>query len=243
SIYSITGKHLQIKSTIWLSRFGNATKLANTYQHKRVFLAGDAAHIHFPAGGQGLNVGLQDAFNIGWKLGLAIKQKKYESLLESYHIERHAVGKQFFKEVQAQEQLMIHFSNAGMELRDLFSYLLTYPEINQDLSERVSGLGIMYSSMHDIERHPLIGKRCTNLTISSLNKKSYKLFELMQDGKFILLIHPTYIDKINKINIDSHIKVIIGEIQDSKLKNIDTVLIRPDGHIATIEYTKIDNCE
>ncbi|MED3496815.1 FAD-binding monooxygenase, partial [Bacillus thuringiensis] len=58
-----------------------------------------------------------------------------------------------------------------------------------------------------------------------------------------LLIHPTYIDKINKINIDSHIKVIIGEIQDSKLKNIDTVLIRPDGHIATIEYTKIDNCE
>ena len=164
-----------------------------------------------------MNVGLQDAFNIGWKLGLAIKQK-YESLLESYHIERHAVGKQFFKEVQAQEQLMIHFSNAGMELRDLFSYLLTYPEINQDLSERVSGLGIMYSSMHDIERHPLIGKRCTNLTISSLNKKSYKLFELMQDGKFILLIHPTYIDKINKINIDSHIKVIIGEIQDSKLK-------------------------
>ena len=68
------------------------------------------------------------------------------------------MGKQFFKEVQAQEQLMIHFSNAGMELRDLFSYLLTYPEINQDLSERVSGLGIMYSSMHDIERHPLIGK-------------------------------------------------------------------------------------
>ncbi|GMR64648.1 MULTISPECIES: FAD-dependent oxidoreductase [Bacillus] len=243
SIYRITGEHIQIKSTLWLSRFGNATKLANTYQHKRVFLAGDAAHIHFPAGGQGLNVGLQDAFNIGWKLGLAIKHKKYESLLKSYHIERHAVGKQFFKEVQAQEQLMINFSNAGMELRELFSHLLTYPEINNDLSERVSGLGVRYSSMHDIERHPLIGKRCTNLTISSQNKKSYKLFELMQDGKFILLIHPSYIDKINKMNIDSHIKVIVGEIQDSKLQNIDTVLIRPDGHIATIEYTKIDNCE
>lgn len=79
SIYSITGEHLQIKSTIWLSRFGNATKLANTYQHKPVFLAGDAAHIHFPAGGQGLNVGLQDAFNIGWKLGLAIKQKNMKA--------------------------------------------------------------------------------------------------------------------------------------------------------------------
>ncbi len=101
----------------------------------------------------------------------------------------------------------------------------------------------MYSSMHDTERHPLIGKRCTNLTISSLNKKSYRLFELMQDGKFILLIHPSYIDKINKINIDSHIKVIVGEIQDPKLKNIDTVLIRPDGHIADIVYNKVDNCE
>lgn len=73
-----------------------------------------------------MNVGLQDAFNIGWKLGLAIKQK-YESLLESYHIERHAVGKQFFKEVQAQEQLMIHFSNAGMELRIYFRTYLHTP--------------------------------------------------------------------------------------------------------------------
>ncbi len=79
SIYSITGKHIQIKSSIWLSRFGNATKLANTYQHMRVFLAGDAAHIHFPAGGQGLNVGLQDAFNLGWKLGLAVKQKNMKA--------------------------------------------------------------------------------------------------------------------------------------------------------------------
>ncbi len=159
SIYSITGEHIQIKSTIWLSRFGNATKLANTYQHKRVFLAGDAAHIHFPAGGQGLNVGLQDAFNIGWKLGLAIKQTKYESLLESYHIERHAVGKQFFKEVQAQEQLMINFSKAGMELRELFSYLLTYPEINKDLAERVSGLGVMYSSINNPRKSSINRKK------------------------------------------------------------------------------------
>ncbi len=65
----------------------------------------------------------------------------------------------------------------------------------------------------------------------------------MKDGKFILLIPPSYIDKINKMNIDSHIKIVVGEIQDSKLKNIDTVLIRPDGHIAAIEYTKIDKCE
>lgn len=242
SIYSITGEHIQIKSSIWLSRFGNATKLANTYQHKRVFLAGDAAHIHFPAGGQGLNIGLQDAFNLGWKLGLAIKQKKYESLLESYHFERHAVGKQFLKDVQAQEQLMINFSNAGIELRELFSHLLTYPELNKDLAEKVSGLGVIYSSMHTKEKHPLIGKRCTNLTISSQNKKTYKLFELMQDGKYILLIHPSYKEEIDKINIDSHTKVVVGEIQDYQLKNIDVILIRPDGHIAYIEYDEREDC-
>lgn len=136
SVYRITGKRIQIKETLWLSRFGNATKLADTYRHLRVFLAGDAAHIHLPAGGQGLNVGLQDAFNLGWKLGLAIKQKKYENLLESYHIERHAVGKKFLKETQAQEQLMMNFSNAGVELRELFSHLLTYPEVNQDLAKK-----------------------------------------------------------------------------------------------------------
>ena len=93
--------------------------------------------------------------------------------------------------------------------------------------------------MHDIERHPLIGKD-VQTSISSLN--SYKLFELMQDGKFILLIHPTYIDKINKINIDSH-KGDNRRNTRFQVKNIDAVLIRPDGHIATIEYTKIDNCE
>ncbi|HDR7384917.1 FAD-binding monooxygenase [Bacillus toyonensis] len=243
SIYSITGEHIRIKSSIWLSRFGNATKLANTYQYKRVFLAGDAAHIHFPAGGQGLNLGLQDAFNLGWKLGLAIKQKKYESLLESYHIERHTVGRQFFKEVQAQEQLMINFSNAGIELRELFSHLLTYPEVNQDLAERVSGLGVIYSSMHTKERHPFTGKRCINLTISSQNMKTYKLFELMQDGKYILLIHPSYKEELDKMNINSHIKVVVGEIQDSQLKNMDVILIRPDGHIAYIEYDKRDYCK
>ena len=176
------------------------------------------------------------------EIGTRYKTKKYESLLESYHIERHAVGRQFFKEVQAQEQLMINFSNAGIELRELFSHLLTYPEVNQDLAKRVSGLGVIYSSMHTKEKHPLIGKRCTNLTISSQNKKTYKLFELMQDGKYILLIHPSYKEEIDKINIDSHTKVVVGEIQDYQLKNIDVILIRPDGHIAYIEYDERKDC-
>ncbi len=176
------------------------------------------------------------------EIGTRCKTKKYESLLESYHIERHTVGKQFFKEVQAQEQLMINFSNAGIELRELFSHLLTYPEVNKDLAERVSGLGVIYSSMHTKERHPLIGKRCTNLLISSQNKKTYKLFELMQGGKYILLIHPFYKDEIDKMNIDSHTKVVLGEIQDPQLKNIDVILIRPDGHIAYIEYDERKDC-
>ncbi|MDF9529394.1 FAD-binding monooxygenase, partial [Bacillus cereus] len=156
---------------------------------------------------------------------------------------RHAVGRQFFKEVQAQEQLMINFSNAGIELRELFSHLLTYPEVNQDLAKRVSGLGVIYSSMHTKERHPLIGKRCTNLTISSQNTKTHKLFELMQDGKYILLIPPSYKEEIDKMNIDSHIKVVVGEIQDSHLKNIVFILIRPDGHIAYIEYDEREKCK
>ncbi len=177
------------------------------------------------------------------EIGTRYKTKKYESLLESYHIERHAVGRQFFKEVQAQEQLMINFSNAGIELRELFSHLLTYPEVNQDLAERVSGLGVIYSSMHTKESHPFTGKRCINLTISSQNMKTYKLFELMQDGKYILLIHPYYKEEIDKMNINSHIKVVVGEIQDSQLKNMDVILIRPDGHIAYIEYDKRDYCK
>ncbi|MBC6974930.1 FAD-dependent monooxygenase [Bacillus sp. Xin] len=240
SVYRITGERIQIKETIWLSRFGNATKLADTYQHLRVFLAGDAAHIHLPAGGQGLNVGLQDAFNLGWKLGLAIKQKKYENLLESYHIERHAVGKQFLKETQAQEQLMMNFSNAGIELRELFSHLLTYPEVNQDLAEKVSGLGIMYPSMHNTEKHPWLGKRCPNFSIYAQDQNNHTLYEVMHDGKFILLIHPSYVDMVDKINIDSHIRVIVGQMQHSELENIGAVCIRPDGHIAWIAHTKKD---
>ncbi|PEF61819.1 FAD-dependent oxidoreductase [Bacillus cereus] len=230
-VYRITGKKIQIKESLWLSRFGNATKLAGMYQNARVFLAGDAAHIHFPAGGQGLNVGLQDAFNLGWKLGLSIKQNKHGALLESYHFERYEVGKQFVKETLAQEQIMMNFSPSGLALRDVLSRLLTYSEVNQDLAEKVSGIGVMYPLASKMEVHPWIGKRCPNFPIYLHNQQKKKLYTLMHDGHFIVILPPSQAHLLENITVPSYVKLIIGQVEHPAFEEQQIISIRPGSYI------------
>lgn len=98
----------------------------------------------------------------------------------------------------------------------------------------------MYPPMHNTEKYPWLGKRCPNFSIYAQDQNNHTLYEVMHDGKFILLIHPSDVDMVDKINIDSHIRVIVGQIQHSELEKISAVWIRPDGHIAWIAHTKND---
>ena len=139
----------------WLSRVGNATRQAARYRAGRVLLAGDAAHIHYPAGGQGLNLGLQDATNLAWKLAAEIRGWAPPGLLDSYHDERYPVGLDVIDDSLAQCGLIANPSREGIALRDRFNRILgAQPAVCQDLALRLSGLAIRYPAAG-----PLAGQR------------------------------------------------------------------------------------
>src|SRR5262249_14240498 len=127
----------------WLSRVGNAARQAARYRAGRVLLAGDAAHIHYPAGGQGLNPRLQDAANRGWKLAAEIRGRAPSGLLDSYHAERYPVGLDVIDDSLAQCGLIANPSREGIALRDRFGAILAgHPSLRRELAVRLSGLGI-----------------------------------------------------------------------------------------------------
>ncbi|GAA0378541.1 FAD-dependent monooxygenase [Streptomyces blastmyceticus] len=147
----------RLREVRWASRFTDASRQAERYVNGRVLLAGDAAHIHFPAGGQGLNLGVQDAFNLGWKLAAQVKGAASEGLLETYHTERHPVGAAVLRNTRAQGVLLVPDDDV-LALRGIMADVLATPEANRRIAGMISGLDIRYP-MPDTPAHPLLGTR------------------------------------------------------------------------------------
>jgi 2-polyprenyl-6-methoxyphenol hydroxylase-like FAD-dependent oxidoreductase len=143
----IAGTDFGMRDPVWLSRFGNATRQAATYRAGTVLLAGDAAHMHFPTGGVGMNVGIQDAHNLGWKLAAVVTGRAEESLLDTYHDERHPVGADLLEHTRAQTALITAYTAEGQALRSVLSGLIaTAPDLSRQLAERLSGLSVAYAT-------------------------------------------------------------------------------------------------
>ncbi|MEV5297212.1 FAD-dependent monooxygenase [Amycolatopsis methanolica] len=144
-VTAIDGRDFGMHSPAWLSRFSNARRQATRYRRGRVLLAGDAAHTHMPAGGVGLNVGLQDAMNLGWQLGAVVRGEAPDDLLDTYHDEGHPVGAELLEHTQAQTALMTAFTPDGRRLRSLLSTLIAeQPTFARALAEPLSGLSVRY---------------------------------------------------------------------------------------------------
>ncbi|WP_406410888.1 FAD-dependent monooxygenase [Streptomyces halstedii] len=178
----IAGTDFGMRDPSWLSRFGNATRQAAAYRQGRVLLAGDAAHMHYPAGGVGLNVGVQDATNLGWKLAATVAGTAPDALLDSYHAERHPVGADLLLSTRAQTALMNARSPEGQDLRTLLSQLVaTVPAFSRSLAERLSALAVTYPPA--TPGHPLTGHRAPNLELAD----STDLFTALHPGRHVLL--------------------------------------------------------
>ena len=209
----------------WLSRVGNAARQAAQYRSGRVLLAGDAAHIHYPAGGQGLNLGLQDATNLAWKLAACIRGGAPAGQLDSYQAERQPVGLDVIDDVLAQCALIANASREGIALRDRFNVFLgAHPSLSGELAVRLSGLAIRYPA--DAADGPLAGQRVPDLDL----KGGGTLYGLLHPARFVLLRPGAPAPE----SLTDHLDVVTAELATGRpdWTGIRSVLIRPDGYVA-----------
>jgi rifampicin monooxygenase len=214
---AFAGTDFGIHSPRWLSRFGDAIRQAERYRVGRVFLAGDAAHVHPPLGGQGLNLGIQDAFNLGWKLAAEINGWAPVQLLDSYHTERHPVGADVLNTTRAQSELM-STEPGPQAVRRLVTELMDFEDVSRYLIEKITAIGVRYDFG---EGHELLGKRLRDIGL-----KRGRLYELMHRGRGLLL------DQTGRLSIDDWADRVDSVVDASKELGVPAVLLRPDGHMA-----------
>lgn len=213
------GTDFGVHSPRWLTRFGDATRQAERYRVGRVLLAGDAAHIHPPTGGQGLNIGVQDAFNLGWKLAAEVDGWAPEGLLDSYHAERHPVGARVLENTRAQMTLM-GADPGATALRELFSTLMDFEEVNRYITEIITAVGVRYDFG---EGHDLLGRRMRDVSL-----KRGRLYELMHGGRGLLL------DRTGLLSVAGWADRVDHVVDVSEEFDVPAVLLRPDGHVAWV---------
>jgi 2-polyprenyl-6-methoxyphenol hydroxylase-like FAD-dependent oxidoreductase len=235
ALITVYGTDFGIHSPTWISRFNDMTRQAAAYRAGRVLLAGDSAHVHYPAGGQGLSLGVQDAVNLGWKLAQVVNGTSPESLLDTYQDERHPVAARALQYTMAQTALQRRDERIRA-LVDVVSELASMDEPRKRLAGIISGLDIHYDLG---EGHPLRGRRMPDLDLVTADG-SLRVFELLRDAKPVLLnlgepggidITP-WADRVQLI--DASYK---GEWELPVLGAVTAptaVLIRPDGYVAWV---------
>jgi len=234
-LVAVWGTDYGAHSPTWISRFTDTTRQAETYRKGRVLLAGDAAHVHYPVGGQGLNIGVQDAVNLGWKLAQVVAETSPESLLDSYHAERHPVAARVLQNTMAATALTR--SDARIDaVRGILSELLAMDEPRTGLAGAVSGLDTHYDLGPG---HPLLGRRMPDLDLVT-PIGPLRLFTLLHDARPVLLDFggpggvdlAAWADRVRLVQAE---RVATWELPVVGAVAAPTaVLVRPDGHVAWV---------
>jgi 3-(3-hydroxy-phenyl)propionate hydroxylase len=233
ALLAVYGTDCTLRSASWISRFTDMTRQAVSYRHGRVLLAGDAAHVHPPQGGQGLGTGVQDAVDLGWKLAQVINRTSADSLLDTYQAERHPVGARVLRNTMAMVALSAP-DDRHQALRDTMAELLAMDEPRRRIAGMVSGLDIHYDLGAG---HPLVGRRMPDLDLHTADGLT-RVFALLHDARAVLLnlgapgavdISP-WAGRVRLIDA-THDGVltlpVLGEVATPP-----AVLVRPDGHVA-----------
>ncbi|WP_433783826.1 rifampin monooxygenase [Actinomycetospora sp. CA-101289] len=218
-LQAVAGTDFGVHSPRWLSRFGDATRQAERYRVGQVLLAGDAAHIHPPAGGQGLNLGVQDAFNLGWKLAAELAGWAPEGLLDTYHDERHPVAAEVLSNARAQMELMSP-EPGPQAVRRLLVELMEFDDVNRHLVEKILAIGIRYDLG---DPHPLVGRRLRDVAL-----RWDRLYSLMHCGRGLLL------DQTGRLSVTDWRDRVDHVVDTSDEVAEPAVLLRPDGHVVWV---------
>ena len=236
ALIAVYGTDYAMHDATWISRFTDVTRQAVSYRDRRVLLAGDAAHVHSPVGGQGLNTGVQDAVNLGWKLAQVVSETSPESLLDTYHAERHPVGARVLRTTMAMTALT-RGDERTEALRDTMSDLLSMHEPRRRYAAMVSGLDIHYDLG---EGHPLLGRRMPDLDLVTADGP-LRVFTLLHRARPVLLnlgepggfdITP-WADRVQLLDAE-----VAGAWELPVFGAVTAptaVLIRPDGYVAWVQ--------
>src|SRR4029077_9893398 len=235
ALIAADGKDYGVHNLSWSSRFTDNTRQAASYREGRILLAGDAAHVHPPLGGQGLNTGVQDAVNLGWKLAQGVKRTSPQSLLDTYHDERHPVGARVRQTPMAQVALTSP-GERHQALRDIMSELLSMEEPRKQIAAMMSGLDIHYDLG---EGHPLLGRRMPDLDLVTAGGR-LRVFTMLHRARPVLLnlgvpggfdITP-WADRVQLVDA-KHAGIwelpVLGQVSAPA-----AALIRPDGYVAWV---------
>jgi 2-polyprenyl-6-methoxyphenol hydroxylase-like FAD-dependent oxidoreductase len=227
------GHHVELRAARWLTRFGNAARQATEYVHGRVILAGDAAHIHPPAGAIGVNVALDDAFNLGWKLAATVHGTAPAHLLDSYHTERHAAGAHILANTQAQV-LLAEADDRLRPLADLLTRVAHHPAGNRAFAETITGLDTRYDMDPD-NGHPWLGRLAPNITLTT-GAGDTDLATLLTAGRGLLLdlVEGSAIRE-TATGWDDRVSIVRATCPAHP--DLRAILLRPDGHAAWVRTT------
>lgn len=235
ALIAVHGTDFGIRNPTWLSRFTDMARQAAAYRDRRVLLAGDAAHVHAPIGGQGLNTGVQDAVNLGWKLAQVVKRTSPETLLDTYHAERHPVAARVLRNTMAQSALRRPDAHTKA-LGDTVAELVRMEEPRKHIAAEMSGLGIQYALG---EGHPLLGRRMPDLDLVT-KTGPMRVYTLLHKARPVLLnLGKTggidiarWADRVQLLDVKY---VGTWELPALGVVSAPTaVLVRPDGYVAWV---------
>jgi 3-(3-hydroxy-phenyl)propionate hydroxylase len=235
ALIAVYGTDFGVYNVTLLSRFTDAARQAASYRERRVLLAGDSAHVHSPAGGQGLNIGVQDAVNLGWKLAQVIHGTSPDSLLDTYQAERHPIGARLLKLTMAQTALM-RGDERTKALHERMSELLKMDEPRKRYAAMMSGLDVHYDLGAG---HPLLGRRMPDLNLVTANG-DLRVFTLLHKARPVLL----NLDEPGSLDISpwaDRVQLVdatyLGPWELPALGAVPApaaVLVRPDGYVAWV---------
>lgn len=239
SMVAVFGTDYGVNSPRWISRFSDMARQAEAYRVGRVLLAGDSAHVHYPAGGQGLNIGVQDAVNLGWKLAQVVGGISPDDLLDTYHAERHPVAATVLRNTLAQVALLRRSEARIDALRETMTVLLEMEGPRKRFAGMMSGLDLRYDFG---EGHPLLGRRMPDLDLVT-GKGPQRVFTLLHDARPVLLNfgEPGRFElgawaqrvTLADCGYDGQWELpVVGKVAAP-----DAVLIRPDGYVAWVGET------
>ena len=236
ALTAVYGTDFGVHDAVWISRFTDAARQAAAYRRGRVLLAGDAAHIHPPTGGQGIGLGVQDAVNLGWKLAQVVRGVSPEALLDTYQAERHPVTARVLKNVMTQA-LLQRGDPRTQAVRDTFGELLSFEQPRTRLAGLLSGLDVAYDLG---EGHPLLGRRMPDVDLVTRHGPQ-RVFELLHDARPVLIdfdgpgrIDSTrWADRVRHVDAEhsgAWVLPVLGTVTAPT-----AVLVRPDGHVAWVD--------